>query len=260
MKDQLNWNDLVFDNRNKEYGAYRLRQEYGRRVMIAFVGALITLALVMAFPFIRKFFDKEEIIEGPKKAIVYSELQPPPPIDADKPPPERIELPPKVKEAIKFVPPVVTPKEVVDETPTSEDLKLAEPALETNEGEGQIVFDDVVEQVVAEPADDPTKVYMIVQQQPEFPGGTEAMMKFLSKNMRYPSQARRIGTSGLVYVEFVVDHTGNITMAKVIKGIGAGCDEEALRVVRKMPRWKPGKQNGKAVNVRFVLPLKFILG
>ncbi|MEJ0030195.1 MAG: energy transducer TonB [Bacteroidota bacterium] len=106
----------------------------------------------------------------------------------------------------------------------------------------------------------PNKVYMVVEQQPEFPGGLAAMMKFLQSNIKYPSQARRMGTEGSVFVEFVVDQQGNIGAPRVIKGIGAGCDEEAVRVIQKMPPWKPGKQNGKAVRVRFVLPVKFMLG
>lgn len=132
--------------------------------------------------------------------------------------------------------------------------------METNEGPGEVIFDEVVEDVVAEPAEDPNRVYMVVEQAPEFPGGVTAMMKFISQNMRYPSQARRMGTEGSVFVEFVVDQSGTITGAKLLKGIGSGCDEEAIRVIQKMPPWKPGKQNGKPVKVRFVLPVKFVLG
>jgi protein TonB len=115
-------------------------------------------------------------------------------------------------------------------------------------------------EAVEEPAEDPNMIYTVVEQPAEFPGGMAAMMKFISQNMKYPSQARRMGTEGSVFVEFVVDQQGKISDAHVIKGIGAGCDEEAVRVVNKMPNWKPGKQNGKAVRVRFVLPVKFVLG
>jgi protein TonB len=260
MKSQVSWNDLVFEKRNKDYGAYVLRQAYGGRIVIAFIIALVTFALVLAFPFIRKMFDNEVVADTTVREIKYNELAAPPPIDINQPPPPKVELPPPVKEAIKFVPPKVTEKEVVDEMPTITELKNAEPALETNEGPGEVVFDEPVAEAVAEPAEDPNKVYMLVEQQPEFPGGVEAMMKFVSKNMRYPPQARRMGTEGSVFVEFVVDQTGKISGTKVLKGIGSGCDEEAVRVINQMPQWKPGKQNGRAVNVRFVLPLKFVLG
>lgn len=260
MKQQMSWNDLVFDKRNKEYGAYVLRQAYGGRVIFAFIIALVTLALVMAFPAIRRFFSEEEKVVASTKTVKYNDLAAPPPIDKNTPPPPKIEVPPPVKEAIKFLPPKVTEKEVVEETPTIEQLKLADPATETTEGPTDVTFDDPVQAVVEDTGEDPNATYTWVEQQPEFPGGVEAMMKFLSKNMRYPSQARRIGTEGSVFVEFVVDQQGIITDAHVIKGIGAGCDEEAVRVVSKMPPWKAGKQNGKAVRVRFVLPLKFVLG
>lgn len=260
MKNQVSWNDLVFENRNKDYGAYSLRKAYGGRVIIAFITALITLTLVMAFPFIRKMFENEEPVAVTKRLIDYTELAAPPPIDQDKLPPPKLDLPPPTK-TMKFMPPEVTHEEVVEEeVPSIEDLKLAEPAAETSEGPGEVVFNEVVDEAVEEPGEDPNMIYTIVEQPAEFPGGMAAMMKFISQNMKYPSQARRMGTEGSVFVEFVVDQAGKIGDAKVIKGIGSGCDEEAVRVVNKMPPWKPGKQNGKPVRVRFVLPLKFVLG
>jgi len=261
MKTNLmNWNDLVFAGRNKEYGAYELRQAYGGRVTGAFVCGILTLTFILAFPYIKRLLTPEEKVEVVAKTINYNELAAPPPIDQNQPPPPKVELPPPVKEAIKFLPPKVTEKEVVEETPTIEELKQVDIAPETTEGTGEIVFDEPVEEATAEPAEDPNKVYMVVEQQPEFPGGLAAMSKFISQTIKYPSQARRMGTEGSVFVEFVVDQQGNITNPRVIKGIGAGCDEEAVRVVQKMPPWKPGKQNGKAVRVRFVLPIKFMLG
>lgn len=256
----LNWNDLVFAGRNKEYGAYQLRQKYSGAVTAAFICGILTLSFILAFPFIKAWLTPEEKVEVVAKTINYNELAAPPPIDQNQPPPPKLELPPPVKEAIKFLPPKVTEKEVVEETPTIEELKTVDVAPETTEGTGEVVFDEPVQEATAEPAEDPNKVYMVVEQQPEFPGGVAAMMKFISQNLKYPSQARRMGTEGSVFVEFVVDQQGTITGAKVIKGIGSGCDEEAVRVVQKMPPWKPGKQNGKAVKVRFVLPLKFVLG
>ena len=261
MKSNLvSWNDLVFAGRNKDYGAYQLRQAYGARVTGAFICGILTLGFILAFPYIKRLLTPEEKIEVVAKTINYSELSAPPPIDQNQPPPPKVELPPPVKEAIKFLPPKVTEKEVVEETPTIEELKQVDIAPETTEGTGEVVFDEPVEEATAEPAEDPNKVYMVVEQQPEFPGGVAAMVKFISQNIKYPSQARRMGTEGSVFVEFVVDQQGNITNPRVIKGIGAGCDEEAIRVVQKMPPWKPGKQNGKAVKVRFVLPVKFMLG
>lgn len=261
MKNQLNWNDLVFENRNKDYGAYALRNAYGGRVILAFIIALITLALVMAFPAIRKLFEDDVVAIVNTKEFRYTDLVAPPPIDRNTPPPQKVELPPPLKQALKFMPPKIVDKEVVvDETPPMEDLKNLDVAPVTTDGEAVSVFDDVVPDAVEEPEEDQNKVYTIVEQPAEFPGGFAAMMKWVSQNMKYPSQARRMGTEGNVFVQFVIDQQGQISEAKVVKGIGAGCDEEAVRVISKMPAWKPGKQNGKAVKSRFVLPLKFVLG
>lgn len=259
MKETLNWIDLVFENRNKEYGAYRLRRAYAIRVVIAFSVTILSFTVLLALPYIMQLFNEEHNEVAELKQVKYTDLAPPPPIEKLKPPP-KLETPPPVKEAVKFLPPEVTSKEVVDETPTMDELKAAEVATADNEGIGEVVAAEVIEEPAAEPVEDPNIVYAIAEQQPEFPGGITAMMKFLSQNMRYPSQARRMGIEGSVFVEFVVDQSGAITAARVIKGIGAGCDEEAVRVVRKMPPWKPGVQNGKPVKVRFVLPLKFVLG
>jgi protein TonB len=100
---------------------------------------------------------------------------------------------------------------------------------------------------------------MVVEQQAEYPGGLESMAKFLQKNVKYPAAARRMGIEGSVFVSFVVDKEGKISDPQVVKGISAECDKEAIRVVNLMPPWKPGKQNGRAVKSRFVLPIKFKL-
>lgn len=257
---KLNWEDIVFERRNQDYGAYSLRKAYGGRVIAAFVGAVFILGFVMALPAIRRYFASAEEVKAPVKTIKYTDLAAPPPIDKNTPPPPRVELPP-VKEVIKFLPPTVTEKEVVEEeVPTVAELKQNEISTESSEGNGEIVFDEPVEEATEEPGEDPNKVYTIVEQPPEFPGGMAAMMKFVSQNMRYPAQARRMGTEGSVFVSFVVGPDGRISEVQTIKGISADCDKEARRVIEAMPAWKPGKQNGKAVRVRFVLPIKFLLG
>jgi TonB family protein len=119
------------------------------------------------------------------------------------------------------------------------------------------VVDEPLKKVVV--ADDENKVFIftVVEEQPEFPGGDEAMMRFIKKNMRYPATARSQGVSGTAYVSFLVSKDGSISEAKTVRGIHADCDKEAMRVVSMMPPWRPGKENGKPVFVRFVLPIKF---
>lgn len=251
------WEDVVFENRNQAYGAYVLRKVYGKNVFFGLIITSVILLIIMFFPAIVEFFKGEEVVEkaAPKK-LIYTELSAPPPIDKPKPPPPQIQLP-KLQKVIKFVPPKVVKEEVVEEIPTIEEIKQNEVAAVEVEGPTEVVFEEPVQEVVVE--EDDNKIFTVVEQQPEFEGGYEAMMNFIRKNMRYPASARRMGVDGTVYVSFVVSKDGSISEVKTIRGISADCDKEAMRVVQMMPPWKPGKQNGKPVFVRFVLPIKFKL-
>jgi TonB family protein len=104
------------------------------------------------------------------------------------------------------------------------------------------------------------QVYNAVEKMPTFPGGDEARIDFMMKNLKYPEQAKKNGVQGKVFVTFIVETDGSLTNVKVMRGIGAGCDEEAVRVIKLMPKWTPGIEKGKPVKVQFVLPIKFALG
>lgn len=103
------------------------------------------------------------------------------------------------------------------------------------------------------------EIFTIVEENPDFPGGEEARMKYLQENIKYPQMARESGIQGTVYATFVVEPDGRITNVGILRGIGGGCDEEAIRVIKNMPRWKPGKQRSKAVRVQFNMPIRFVL-
>lgn len=113
---------------------------------------------------------------------------------------------------------------------------------------------------VAEPLEpDSTRVLMLVEEMPEFPGGMPALSAYVGQHLSYPREAKKKHIEGLVLVQFIVEQDGSTSNARVLRGIGGGCDEEALRVVQQMPAWKPGQQGGKAVRVRFSLPIRFKL-
>lgn len=250
-----NWDDIVFEGRNQSYGAYVIRSIYSRNLLIALLVTISFIALAVYGPAIVAYLTPEEVVEkAPPKKLVYTELSAPPPIDKPKPPPPQIQLP-KLQKVIKFVPPKVVKEEVVEEVPTIEEIKQNEVAAVEVEGPTEVVFEEPVQAVV----EDENKIFMVVEQQPEFEGGYEAMQKYLAKNIKYPASARRMGIDGTVYVSFVVGKDGSISDVKVLRGISADCDKEAVRVVQAMPPWKPGKQNGKPVFVRFNLPIKFKL-
>jgi protein TonB len=179
-------------------------------------------------------------------------------MDKNLPPPPKMDEPPPVKNTIKFTPPVVKPDEEVkeeDEMLSQDELsKSVIPIGNDNDTVDLKSLDEgpkIVEQTI--------KPYTFVEQMPEFQGGEEELMKFLKNNIAYPQMAKESGIQGTVYVTFVVTSGGKVISAQVLRGIGGGCDEEALRVVKMMPEWKSGKQNGQAVPVQFNLPIKFIL-
>jgi TonB family protein len=107
---------------------------------------------------------------------------------------------------------------------------------------------------------DQNELFTVVENMPKFPGGEEARAKFFAENIKYPEAARKAGVQGTCYVTFVIEEDGSTSNVKVLRGIGGGCDEEAVRVIQSMPKWEPGTQRGKAVRVQFNMPVKFSLG
>lgn len=257
--------DIVFEGRNREYGAYTLRKVYTKHLFRGLVIAIALFALFLALPVISKYLFPEEEEAKVEQVVDVNTLAEPPPIDKTAPPPPppppAEPPPPPVQKTIKFTPPVVTKDELVkkDEMPPVEELK--EAAISTKTQEGTTTKDDLsglegngnaaVEDVIDE------QIYVSVGQQPQFPGGEAAMMKYLGDNIKYPAVAQRNALEGLVVLQFVVDQTGGISDITVLKPMGGGLTEEAIRVVKSMPKWSPGKQNGKPVKVRFTLPVRF---
>jgi protein TonB len=247
-------NDIVFENRNQAYGAFVLRKNYDENVFKGVFVTLVVVILVITFPRLAEFFSGSEKVDtAPPKKLVYTELSAPPPIDKPKPPPPQVQLP-KLQKVIKFVPPKVVKEEVVEEVPTIQEIKQNETAAVEVDGTADIIFNEPVEEVVV---DNSNEIFTVVEQNPEFEGGYAAMVNFIKTNMKYPAAARRMEIEGTVHVSLLVSKSGEISEVKVLKGIHPDCDKEAVRVVSMMPRWKAGKQNGRPVHVRFILPLKF---
>jgi len=255
---QTTWDDIVFEKRNKEYGAYFNRKNYSKHVLIALGVTVVILILILSAPALAKFLKSVKKAEEPKLREMTVNLDQPPPITPQPPPPD-VRIPPPVKTIIKFLPPKVTEKEVVEEEemPTIEEIKENETGAVAVVGTGEVVFEEPVTEVAGGNDDD--KIFYAVEQQADFPGGLQAMMKFLQKNIKYPASAKRMGIEGKVFVKFIVDKEGGISSMEVIKGINADLNNEAIRVIKLMPPWKPGKQNGRAVKSQFVLPVYFKL-
>ena len=146
-----------------------------------------------------------------------------------------------------------TQLEIVDNEVETEDIKI-NAEVEQNEVIEEYVAPEVVEEEVVE-----QEIFQIVEEMPQFPGGEQKLMEFVAKNIKYPQIARETGIQGRVFVGFVVEPDGSISNVKLLRGIGGGCDEEAMRVIKSLPKWKPGKQRGKAVRVSYQIPVFFKL-
>jgi periplasmic protein TonB len=253
MKNSENFDDIIFENRNKEYGAYYLRKNYSHYLTKAVVigSGCFMLLFGGAFTY-NKYIVNRGYLDKPTEVIV--DFSPPPtepPIKSAEitppPPEEKTEQ----KATITYLPPepVIDEKEIIESPPPApEDMERKAISDKTQEGSASdaMVSPPTVPEAVKtinieEP--DKQKVFVSVEQQPQFPNGEKEMYKFLSQNLHYPAAAARANVSNL----------------EIMKGIGFGCDEEAVRVLKSMPHWNPGKQNGKAVRVYFNMPVLYKL-
>lgn len=247
-------NNLVFADRNKAYGAFELRTDYARRLIIAMVAAVLLFAVVVGTPYvITKMGPPAEVAQ--KVQVVDVNLDNFKEEKEEEPPPPEVIPPPQPQiETVQFVAVEASNEPVEAPPPTQEDLK--ETTAGTTSQEGQ--------KIDAPPPPPPAveeETYDIaaVQEQPEFPGGMGKMYEYLQKNTKYPDMEFDAGIQGKVYVEFVVEKDGSVTDVKLRRGVSPGLDKEALRAVRSMPKWTPGKMNGKSVKVRFTIPVDFKL-
>ncbi len=261
----------VFDNRNKAYGAYWLRKIYAKRLSTALCIGGAAFSLAVASPVILKGIKPPQQTEDLSQTVVELANLEPPPLQENTPPPPPLPPPPPPPQVatVRFVPPEPAPDEEVPEEevpPPQDELVDVQVAAVTQEGDpnaslDEIIVEDVPPPPVVAPPPPPQEeeVFLVVEQQPQFPGGMEALAKFLQKEVKYPEIARKAGVEGKVFVQFVVGNDGAIRDVEVVRGIGGGCDEEAIRLVKSMPKWIPGKQNGRAVAVRFSMPITFKL-
>lgn len=266
------WVDLVFEGRNKAYGAYRLRKSTTKRNILAMVAVVILLVVAFIILTVKNFVDEQRAkvamtqvaeltnYEQPKKKAEVKQKK----IEVE---PERVVE--RVKSSIKFTAPVIKKDDEVkpdEELKTQDELMSTKTAIGTfdvkgnDDANGEILK---AKDVIAEPEppkhEEENKVFDIVEQQPLFPGGPAALIKYLSENTKYPVVAQENGVQGRVTVQFVVEKDGSISDVHVLRGVDPSLDKEAVRVVKSMPRWTPGKQNGITVRVNYRVPVLFRL-
>ena len=265
------WTDLVFEGKNQAYGAYQLRKNTGIRNLKALLTMFAIFALIAAIVIAKVSIDnyiasRNAAIETDVELANLAEKKEAKVEKKDEPEPEKIEIE-KVKSSVAFTVPEIKKDEEVKE---EQEMKSQEELQETNTAIGAFTVEGndeatevlKVKETIAEPEPpkvEETKVFDVVEEMPQFPGGNSALFEYLSKNIKYPVVAEENGVQGRVVVTFVVERDGSITDVKVVKSVDPSLDKEAQRVVKSMPHWIPGKQNGSAVRVKYTVPVTFRL-
>ena len=266
------WTDLVFDGRNQSYGAYKLRKTTGKRnlwalIIVALAAVLLYLGLqLQRMAEANKKVENTQAVELAKLNTEKKEAKVEKKEVIRQEPEKVVE---QVKSSVKFTAPVIKKDEEVKE---EDEIKLDEVqksdkavgafTVEGNDEVGGAVLKAKEDIAAPEPPKhvvEETKIFTVVEQMPMFPGGDAALMGYLRDNMHYPTVAAENGVQGRVVVGFVVERDGSITDVNVLRSVDPSLDREAMRVVKAMPKWTPGKQNGSAVRVKYQVPVTFRL-
>ena len=265
------WVDLVFEGKNQAYGAYQLRKDTGKRnvmaLLVMFAIGVAIAAIVAIKGVVENAMKSDVAIEADVELAKLAEKKEAKVEKKEEPKVDKIEVE-RVKSSVKFVPPVIKKD---DEVKPEDELKSQEELNQTNtaigafdvkgndEAAGEVLK---AKEVIAQPEppkEEETKVFDVVEQMPSFPGGDAELMKFLNTHIKYPVVAEENGIQGRVVATFVVERDGSISDVKVIKSVDPSLDKEAIRVLKSMPKWIPGKQNGSAVRVKYTVPVTFRL-
>ena len=267
----LEWTDLVFEGRNQDYGAYQLRKGTSKRniwsiIIVALAAALLFLGLTIQH--IAKPDQTVANIQAIELCNLRNKTKEP---KVEKKDPVKVEperMIEKVKSSVKFTAPVIKKDNLVKE---EDEIKLDEIEKSTKAigaltvdgndelgGEALRIKEEIASPEPPKHVED-NKIFEVVEQNPTFPGGTAALMSWLSQNIKYPVIAAENGVKGRVIVQFVVEKDGSITDVVVVKSVDPSLDKEATRVIKNMPHWIPGRQNGSPVRVRFTVPVTFTL-
>ena len=273
------WCDLVFEGKNKDFGAYVIRTESPKRhnqaVLWTIIGSITFGLLVFGYMKANQYFEERRLAEMGEQVEVLIDMTP----EAEEPEPvqERLEqekpevLPEEVLNTIKVTELAIVEDDMVNK---EDEIKTQEEQLESLHSTGSVDFDQgtdnklvtrefknevVVEEKAERPKEVVEQVFTAVEQMPQFPGGEAALMKYLQSHINYPPMAAEMNVQGKVIVQFVVDKTGKVGEVKVVRSVDKELDREAARVCKSLPKFSPGRQNGQAVSVWYTLPVNFKL-
>ena len=246
--------DIVFEKRNKEYGAYSLRKKYNRNLLLGLIIGVIIIGTAIIAPYLNAKALENRQRRAERQVEIQMEnidqpdenFEPPPP-----PPPP----PAETVQQVKYVAPVVVdsikPEEMNQQLMTADEAQVEVQNVDVS------VVEEVQEEVKEEEA--PVEVFVVVEEMPSYPGGDTELMKFIYANIQYPEIAKENNIQGRVILRFCVTYKGGVDQVTVLKGVDPALDNEAVRVIKMLPPWKPGKQGGKPVNVWYSVPVTFQL-
>jgi len=246
--------DIVFENRNKEYGAYKLRKKYNKNVISGLIIGVLIMSIAIIAPYLNTKAAESRARKAERQVEIKMEnldkpaeqIAPPPP-----PPPP----PPDALQQAKYVPPVV-----VDSVKPEDNVQL----MTADQAQVEVQNEEVVEevQVAAEEVqeeDSEAEPFVVVEEMPMFPGGEVALLSYIAEHTQYPEVAKENNIQGKVIVRFCVTSKGGVDKVEILKGVDPELDKEAIRVVKTLPAFKPGKQGGKPVPVWYMVPINFTL-
>ena len=270
------WSDIVFEGRNKAYGAYVLRTDSKPRHMKAFIYTVVGLIVIgigaYSYLSVQAYIAEQAAItdQASQELVAFvdqAEEEPEEEVQEKVEMPEPEALPEEILNTVKVTELLIAKDEEVkkeDEIKTADELKETETAFGSTDfdkgtDDRNVVREYKNEVIVEEKKPEPEKVFTAVEQMPQFPGGDAALMKYLSNNINYPQVAMENGVQGRVIVQFVVTKNGTVGEVKVIRSVDRDLDKEAVRLCKSLPKFIPGKMNGQAVNVWYTLPITFKL-
>ena len=263
------WLDIIFEGKNKDYGAYTLRSDSPKRHSVAFIvvaaAAVLTILSASLINTYNQNKRKEKITDVVQMSDISMKNAEVPKENIEK----RYEAPPPVelKSTIKFTAPVIKKDELVNEenqVKSMDEIAVSKVAISvadvkgTNEETG-VDIATLQGNILIAPSDEPEKIFEVVEQPPSYPGGDAALMEYLNNNISYPTIAVDNLIQGKVTCSFVVGKDGSIQDVRVERSVDGSLDKEAVRVIKSMPRWIPGRQGGNAVKVKYYLPVTFRL-
>ncbi|MBK7567363.1 MAG: TonB family protein [Bacteroidetes bacterium] len=249
--------DIVFEDRNQAYGAYQLRKDSSRFLRISLFIGLFLASAVSAFSLSKKH--PEMLTKDIVVKVDVVNLEPKlPKVEEVLPPPPQEQVVQQATQAFNEMVATADPNVLIDDVPTIDDLQNR--VIDNYTIDNPVIGETpIINTVTSEPVIKKEDYILFPSQMPEYVGGTMAMMKYLGETIEYPRHARDNGIEGIVYVSFIINTDGTISDATAVRGIGYGCDEEAVRAIMSMKKWIPGKQNASPVRVKTTIPIKFEL-